>query len=394
MKDAARVSLKGMVALSLAAGLLFTVAGKTLWAAETIKIGFVISITGPYGFIGTPQKEVIDAAVADVNKKGGINGRQLEAFIEDDKSIPTNAVIAGTKLIKDKNICALVAASSSDSSAALIPTAEQEKVPYLVTAPVVNPNKKYIFIVGPGDIKGAAHYLEYAVTGLKAKRLALLSESAVYGKTGSETILKEFKKYPGVSIVVQEKVEVGDTNLVPQLMKIKAADPDLLMLYATANTAAATAKNYKQLGLTMPVLCSNAITIPSFVKAAGDIAEEKGWIFFTLPFNVAEKMSPDHPFRKILYDPFKKMMQDFYGPSKIPNNFHASTYDDINGLVAAIRLAGSDNRDAIRDALEKVNVPGFLGTFAPTPQDHYGAAKDPMIPVVMKGGAFVPYQGK
>jgi len=386
-----------MITMSVAlvmAGLLWMAGGLSVNAAETVKIGFVISVTGPYGFIGTPQKEIIEAAVADVNKKGGIDGKQLEAFIEDDRSVPTNAVVAGTKLIKDKNISALVAASSSDSSAALIPIAEQEKVPYLVTAPIVNPNKKYVFIVGPGDVRGAAHYLQFAVTGLNAHRLALLSETAVYGKTGSETILKEFKKYPGVSIVTQEKVEVGETSLIPQMTKMKASNADLLLLYATANTAAIAAKNYKQLGMTMPVLCSNAITIPSFVKAAGDIAEEKGWIFFTLPFNVAEKMSPTSEFRKTLYDPLKRIIQEHFGPSRIPNNFHASTYDDINALVAAIKLAGSDNRDAIRDALEKVRVPGFLGTFAPTPQDHYGSAVDPMVPVVMKGGEWVPYQGR
>jgi len=363
-------------------------------AAEPIRIGFVISITGPYGFIGTPQKEVIEAAVADINKKGGVIGRPLEALIEDDQSVPTNAVIAGTKLIKDKNVCALVGASSSDASAAMIPTAEQEKVPYLITAPVVNPNKRYVFIVGPGDVKGAAHFTEYAATGLNAKRIALLSEADAYGKTGSETILKEIKKYPGASITIQEKVEVTDTSLVAQLTKIKAAKPDLIMIYATAGIASVAAKNYKQLGLTIPVLASNAITIPVFVKAAGDIAEEKGWIFFTQPFIVAEKMSPDNSFRKNLYDPFKRMMQEAYGQSKVPNMFHASTYDDINGLAAALRLAGSDNRDALRDALEKTNVPGFLGNFAPTPQDHYGAPKDPMIPVVMKGGEFVPYSKK
>ena len=103
-------------------------------------------------------------------------------------------------------------------------------------------------------------------------------------------------------------------------------------------------------------------------------------------------MTPDTPFRKNLYDPFKKMMQDAYGQSKVQNMFHASTYDVIIGVAAAIKLAGSDNRDAIRDALEKINVPGFLGNFAPTPQDDYGAPKDPMIPVVLKGGEFVPYK--
>jgi branched-chain amino acid transport system substrate-binding protein len=385
--------MKGLLVL-VAAVLLFTPCPKAASAADTTRIGFVISITGPYGFIGTPQKEIIEAAVAEANKKGGINGKQLEAFVEDDKSLPTNAVVAATKLIKDRNICVLVGASSSDSSAAMIPIAEQEKVPYLVTAPIVNPNKKYVFIVGPGDVRGAAHYLDFAVHGLKAKKLALLSETAVYGKTGSETILKEIKKYPGVSIVAQDKVDVGDTSLVPQLTKMKAANADLLLLYVTSNTAAIAAKNYKQLGMTVPVLCSNAVTIPSFLKSAGDIAEEKGWIFFTLPFNVAEKMSPASQFRKTLYDPLKKTIQDYFGPSKNPNNFHASTYDDINALVAALKLAGSDNRDALRDALEKVSVPGFLGTFAPTPQDHYGSPVDPMIPVVVKGGDWAPYQAK
>ena len=261
-------------------------------AAEPIKIGFIISITGPYGFIGTPQKEVIEAAVADINKKGGLLGRPVEALIEDDKSVPTNAIIAGAKLIKDRNICALVAASSSDSSAALAPMADQEKVPYLITAPIIDPKRKYCFIVGPGDIKGAAHFTEYAAKELKAKRIALLSESAAYGKTGSDTILKEIKKYPGASIVIQEKTEVGDTNLVAQLTKIKAAKPDLLMLYATAGTASVAAKNFKQLGLTIPVLASNAITIPVFLKTAGDIAEEKGLDIFYPAFHCCRENDP------------------------------------------------------------------------------------------------------
>lgn len=392
MKHPFVAALRTGLCVALVFGLLLVWTGKPVAAAEPIKVGLVISITGPYGFIGTPQKEVVEAIVKDVNKKGGINGRPLEVIIEDDKSVPTNSVVAATKLIKDMKVSAMVGASSSDGSAAITPTAEQEKVPYIITAPVINPNKKYVFITGPGDVKGAAHFTEYAVKGLGAKKIALLSETGVYGKTGADTILKEVKKYPGVSVVAHEKMEVTDTNLVPQLTKLKSANADVLMLYATAATAAVAVKNYKQLGMTVPVLASNAITIPPFVKMAGDLAEEVKWIFFTQPFIVAEKMKPDHPFRKTLYDPFKKMMQDAYGPTKVPNMFHASTYDAFMGLIGALKLAGSDNRDAIRDALEKVNVPGFLGSFAPSPQDHYGAPKDPMIPVIMKGGDWAPYE--
>jgi branched-chain amino acid transport system substrate-binding protein len=351
----------------------------------------VIGITGPYGFIGAPQKQVIEAVIADVNKKGGINGRPLQIFIEDDKSVPTNAVVAGTKLVRDRSVCALLAASSSDASSALIPVAEQAKVPYLVMAPVKDPNKSFVFIVGPGDVKSASHYAEYAIKGLGAKRIALLSETGQYGKVGADTILSEMKKYPGSSIVIHEKAEVTDTNMIPQLTKIKAANADLLMFYGTAAIAAVGVKNYKQIGMTVPVVGSNAITIPAFLKLAGDAAEEMKWIFFTQPFIVAEKMTPDSPFRKVLYDPFKKMMQDTYGPSMMPNLFHASAYDCAMGLVAALKLAGTDNRLAIRDAIENVNVPGFLGSFAPTAQNHYGSPKDPMIPVVLKGGEWMPY---
>jgi branched-chain amino acid transport system substrate-binding protein len=392
MKNLFSVLLKAGLCAALVFSLVALTTVKPVAAAEPIKVGFVLSISGPYGFIGTPQKEVVDAIVLDVNKKGGINGRPLEALIEDDKSVPTNAVIAGTKLIKDKKVCAIIGASSSDASAAMRPTAEQEKVPFIVTAPLPNLNQKWVFIVGPGDIKGASHLLEYAINGLGAKKIALLSETGVYGKVGADTILQEIKKYPGTSIIIHEKIEVTDTNLIPQLTKIKAANADLLLFYGTANPAAIAAKNYKQLGMTVPFLGSNAITIPSFVKMAGDIAEEMKWIFFTQPFAVAEKMKPDNPFSKTLYDPLKKMMQDTYGPSKVPNLFHASTYDGLQGLIAAIKLAKSDDRAAIRDALEKVNAPGFLGGFAPTPQDHYAAPKDPMIPVVMKGGDWAPYE--
>lgn len=394
MKQIGRLVMSAGLCAALVIGLALVGSERPVAAAEPIKIGVVISISGPYGFIGTPQKEVIEAVIADINKKGGVNGRPLEVLIEDDKSIPTNAVIAGTKLVKDKNVSALVAASSSDASAALIPTADQEKVPYIIMAPVRNPNRKYVFIVGPGDFKGAAHLTEYAVKGLGAKRIALMSETGLYGKTGADTVLAEIKKYPGSLIVVHEKMEVTDTNLVPQLTKIKSANADLVIFYGTAATAAVAVKNYKQLGMTVPVIGSNAITIPPFVKMAGDVAEEMKWIFFTQPFIVAEKMTADNPFRKTLYDPFKKMMQEAYGPSKVPNMFHASAYDCFMGLSAAIKLAGSNDRTAIRDALEKVNVPGFLGNFAPTPEDHYGAPKDPMIPVVMKGGEWVPYEKK
>lgn len=390
MRNALSVCMKTVLLFVVCALVLVGMSGPAA-AAEPIKIGAVISMTGWAGFIGTPQKEIISAVVDSTNKKGGINGRQVEILWEDDQSVPTNAVVAATKLIRDKKVSAVVGASTSDCSMAMVAITEQEKVPFLITAPVVNPEKKYSFVAGPGGARQATHLLEWVVRSFGATRIALLHEDDAYGVTAAEAIMKDVKRYPGVSIIIRERCQSADTNMIPQLTKIKSAKPDMMILYATANTATVAVKNYNQLGMTTPVLGSNAITIPDFLKMAGKLAEDNKWIFFSQPFMVAERMSPDDPFRKNLYDPFKKMLQETWGPSKQPNLFHTSTYDCIAAAIAAAKLAKSDNRDAIRNALEKINIPGFLGPFAPTAQDHYGSPTDVMIPMVIKNGEFVPY---
>lgn len=383
-----RVSVLFILSLMLIKG------EEPLKAAESIRIGTIFSITGWAGFIGTPQKEFFTAMIEDINSKGGIKGRPLELYYEDDKSVPTNAVIAVTKLIKDKKVLAIVGTSTSDSALAIVPTCEKEKIPFINSGPAKVPFKKWIFSCGPGDVRGAIHVIDYAVKDLGAKRIALLNSSDAYGMLGQNVIKSQIREYRGVSIVRHERFEITDTNMIPQLMKIKASDPDLIIVYTTGAAAAVIAKNYKQLGMTDQVLGSNAITMPDFVKVAGDIAAESKWIFLSQPMMIAEKMSPDDPFRTKVYDPVKKMMQAKYGPSTQITLFHGSSYDAIAGIAEAIKIADKIDRDSIRDALEKVKVDGFLGTFAPTEKDHQAAPVDPMRPMVFKNGEWFPYMKK
>jgi branched-chain amino acid transport system substrate-binding protein len=361
-------------------------------AADSIKIGAVASITGWAGFVGTPQKEALNAMADEVNRNGGINGRPLEILLEDDTSNPTTAVVAATKLIRDKGVCVLVGPSIVDSGMAMVPIVEQEKVSLVCPAPLVSPFKKWVFLVGPGDVRGASHTLEYAVKTLNAKRIALFHDSALFGTTGAKVITRDLAQYPGVSIVIEEKFEPGDLNMVPQLSKIKAASPDLILLYTTGNPAAVVAKNYKQLGMKIPVLGSGGIAIPDFLKNAGKIAEESKWAIFSQDFLVAEKLSPTVPFRKNIYDPFKKLLKDKYGPSKEVTVFHLGTHDGMTAIIAALKLAGTDERNAVRNAIEKVRVQGFFGAFACTPEDHQAAPKDMGILVGVKSGEYVPYK--
>jgi branched-chain amino acid transport system substrate-binding protein len=360
-------------------------------AAEPIRIGTIFSITGVSGFVGTPQKEVFTAMIDDINAKGGIKGRPIELYYEDDQSIPTNAVVAATKLIKDKKVVAMVGTSMSDAALAIIPICEQENTPFINSGPARIPFKKWIFSTGPGDARGAAHMIDYAAKDLGAKRIALFHSTDAYGMLGLKVITEELPKYPGVSIVANESLDPAATNVVPQLMKIKATNPDLMILFARGGTGAVVAKNYKQLGMTVKVLGSTSLTIPEFVRIAGKLMDDVDWVFLSQPLMIVNRMPANDPYKKNIYEPLKKLMQEKYGPTKEVNLFHASSYDALLGISEAIRIATSIDRAGIRDAIEKVRIEGFLGPFAPTTTDHQGAHVDPMRPMVLKNGEWLPY---
>lgn len=363
-------------------------------AAEPIRIGVVFSVTGPGGFIGTPQRDGIIAVVDDVNKRGGVLGRQVEVFVEDDKSSPTSAVVAATKLIKDKKVSVLIGPSMIDSGMAMIPVSEQEKTPFIVTGPVVSPFKKWVFILGSGDERDAANFLKRSIQELGARKIAVLYDTAAYGSTAFKVFNAEIKKYPQASFVIQERCETTDTNLVPQLTKIKAANPDTFIIYTSGNPAAVAAKNVNQVGLNARVLCAGGIAVPEFIRNAGAIAEERKFLFWELKAPVAGKLASDDPYRKSIYEPFRKILQAKFGPSKEVSLFHCLGYDGIVVAIEALKIAGSDDRAALRDALEKVRWDGFIGPYACTPTDHIAAPAAARTFLVLKNGELWPYEQK
>ena len=341
-------------------------------AAEPIKVGAVLSITGWAGFMGTQMKETMVALIEDVNKKGGVQGRPIDLYIEDDKSNPTNAVIATTKLIRDIKVSVLMGPSITDSGMAMIPMAEQEQVPFTVSGPVISPLKKWVFHVTPNDVVNSSAVLDYAIKGMGGKRIAIIHDTANFGMVGMKVFRSEIGKYPGASIAIEEKFETTDTNTIPQLTKIKAANPDVLIIQTPGGQAAVVAKNYRQLGMKTPVTGPPAVTTPEFLKIAGNIGEESPFILLAGKIMVAEKLPVNDPWRKSLYEPFKKIMKDKYGEAKEITVFHSVAHDAMQIVLKALRTAGTDDRAAIRNALETIKYDGQMGPYACTPTDHRG----------------------
>jgi branched-chain amino acid transport system substrate-binding protein len=108
MRHRIALLMKTVGLIGFVLSLLLFAGGRPSQAAEPIKIGSIFSITGWAGALGTPPKEAIEIVVDEVNRKGGVLGRQIEIAYEDDQSNPTNSAIAATKLIGDRKVSVLL----------------------------------------------------------------------------------------------------------------------------------------------------------------------------------------------------------------------------------------------------------------------------------------------
>jgi branched-chain amino acid transport system substrate-binding protein len=388
------MSLLGTAALFVSLGLvlLATVASPAR-AAEPIKIGAVFSSTGWAGTLGTPAKEAIQIVADDINLKGGVLGRKLEVYFEDDQSNPTNSAVAATKLIKDKNICILLGSTLTVFTMPIIPVVEREQVPLFAFGAghdITVPLKKWVFRIPLTDYRLSPIMLKFATETLGAKKLALFHSTDGSGTMGAQGVMDSAAKF-GAQVVITERFEPADLNMIPQLTKIKAANPDAIILYTSSAPAAVIAKNYQQLGMKIPVVGSHGLPTPEFLKIAGPIAEASKWAIMGMKPHYADMLSPDDPYRRNIYDPFQKVLRERF--NRDITSFHANGYDAMYMVQQALQIAGTDDRAALRDAIEKVKYRGLLNalwTYSPT--DHDGQSGDGIDPLMVKDGRFVPYK--
>jgi branched-chain amino acid transport system substrate-binding protein len=388
-----RISICLAISLFVSLGLVtLGAAAKPAAAAEPIKIGAVFSVTGWAGPMGTPAKEAVEIATDEINKKGGVLGRNLEVYYEDDQSNPTNSAIAATKLIRDRNVCILLGSSLTVFTMPMVPVVEREQITLMAFGAgheLTSPIKKWVFRIPMTDYRVSPIMLKFATEVLEAKKLALLHSTDSSGTMGAKGVVDTVANY-GASVIITERFEPADTNMVPQLTRIKAANPDAIILYTSAAPAAVIAKNYQQLGMKTPVVASHGVPSQEFLNIAGKIAEAAHWAIVSPKVFYAWSLPPDDPYRKNVFDPFVKTLKERFG--KEITGFHANGYDALYMVAQALTIAGTDDRAAVRDAMEKVKYKGLLASWNYTPTDHDGQNGEELYPLMVKDGKWYPYK--
>lgn len=338
-------------------------------AAPTIRIGGLFAVSGPAAFLGEPERNTLEMLVSETNAKGGVNGAKVELFIYDTQGDATKAVQLATKLIRNDKVVAIIGPSTTGESLAVIPIAERERIPLISCAAgikITKPVKKWVFKTPANDHVAAEKIFNYA-SRLGQKRIALMTVSDSYGASGREQ-LKSLAAKKGFIIVADEVFSPKDTDMTPQLTKIRAAKPDAIVCWGTNPGPAVVTRNIKQLGIKTPLYQSHGVASKKFIELAGAAAAEG----VALP---AGKLAVYDILPK--KDPQVKLLREYDLAYRKRFKTEASTfggyaYDGYRLVLEAIRTSGA-TPDKIRGGLERTRkMVGVSGVFTLSPSDHNG----------------------
>jgi branched-chain amino acid transport system substrate-binding protein len=339
-------------------------------AQADIKIGAVLSVTGPASFLGDPEKKTLEMYVADINAKGGINGQQIKLFVYDDASDPNQARTFGTRLIEQDKVDALLAGSTTATTMAIIPLAEDAEVPLINFAgavQAVHPAKKWNFKTPHTDLMACEKIFE----DLKKRNLtkvALISGADAFGKSMRDQCMTVTKKY-GIEVVHEETYQPRDNDMTPQLTNIKGkAGVQAVINPGFGQGPAIVTRNYRQLGIPHPLYQSHGVGSKQFIDLAGPAAD--GVRLPAAALLVAEKLPDNDPQKKVVVD-YKKTYESKTGQPV--STFGGHMYDGLMILVDAMKRAKSADKAKVRDEIEKTkNFMGTGGVVNMTPTDHLG----------------------
>jgi branched-chain amino acid transport system substrate-binding protein len=351
--------------------------------SDTVKIGAVLSVTGPASFLGEPEKNTVLMMVDQVNAAGGVLGKKLEAVILDDETDVNKAVLGAQRLIRMDKVVAVMGPTTSGNTLAImqnVAAAETPLISFSAAEKIVNPVNPWIFKNPQSDRHAVARILEHA-KGRGYKKLAILTVSDGYGQAGRE-VLKELVPAGGFELIADEVYGPKDTDMTAQLTKIKAAAPDAIVCWGTNPGPAVVAKNRVQLGMDTPLYMSHGVASKKFIELAGEAAE--GIMLPAGKLIVAAQLPDTDPQKKVLLDYTRQYTEKFNQPV---STFGGHGWDGVMLLAKAIEMGGSAEPKDIRDNLEKIKgFVGIGGIFNFSPTDHNGLDATAFEMIEVAGG--------
>ncbi len=339
-------------------------------AQEPIKIGTFLSITGPAAFLGDPENKTLELYIEKLNAAGGLIGRKLQLVSYDDAGDAEKARTFAKRLIEQDKVDLIVGGSTTGTTMAVVPLVESAQLPFVSLAGavvIIEPVKKWVFKT-PHTDRMACEKIFIDMQARGASKIALISGAGGFDKSMRAECLTVAKKHQ-IEVIADETYGAGDTDMTAQLTKIKNTPGVQAVLNAGFGQGPAiVTKNYRQIGMKLPLYQSHGVASKEYIKLAGEAAE--GVRLPAAALLVAEALPASDP-QKPVVTGYKREYETRF-KSEV-STFGGHAYDGLMLAVEAIKRAGSTDKAQVRDALEGLH--GYMGTAGVVnmaPSDHMG----------------------
>jgi len=329
--------------------------------ADTIKVGLNYELSGNVASYGTDLSYGIEMAIEEINKNGGVLGKQIEVIKMDNTSDSAEAANISERLITRENVVTILGPATSGNTKGALPPAEQHGVP-LVSASAtaddvtVDSNGKvrdYVFKTCFSDSYQGVTMANFAYNDLGLKNAAILVENTSEYSIGIQnSFIEEFTKLGG-KIVAEEAYQSKETDFRAVLTNIRAANPEVLLVPGYYEEVGLIIKQARELGIDVPILGGDGYDSPEILDLAG--ADALNDVYYSNHYSPMDTSEEVVAFRNAFKEKF----------GREPGAFHAMGYDLGYFFADAVERAGEASPEKIRDAMaETVDFKGITGTLS------------------------------
>lgn len=346
------------LSFSLACSLAFSLTANA--QGDAIKFGFTAPLTSPIAFIAERAKLGTEFAVAELNAKGGILGRKVDALYGDTRLDPNEAINLARRYTLQDKVHAYFGDFTSSGTLANIDILARANVPqitYTNAIKITRSGYKHVINLKPNSDHLTAGALDYAVREKKYQKLAVMALDDEYGKGNVDAIERYLKKFGGAQIIGRETYRIDAKEFRPLLTKLAGLKPDAIVLTGSLADTALLVKQYGELGLTIPLVGGGGHSSGAFRNIAGSASD--GMI-------VVPAFWPGH-FKNPEAVAFEKGFNAKYARLE-GDEWSMFAYDAVKMVAGAIeRTKSTDGAKIIPELFKQGQINGAAGSYRITP---------------------------
>ena len=362
-------------------------------AQETLKVGLVAAMSGQSAKSGEAIVRGLTIAIDEINAKGGVLGTKLELLVRDDESNPAKGVVAARELAQREKVVALFGGLDTPVSMAIVPFANQAKIPFMGVWAAGTPITKngapenYVFRVSAVDEIVDVALVDYSVKKYAAKKPGMILINNPWGEL-NEKGLKAALADKKIDYAAIEKFETNDVDVVPQLTRLKQAGADVLYLVANVAPSAQVVKSLDRMGWDVPIVSHWGPSGGRFSELAGPSAAK---VHFIQTYSFSGKLAPKG---EEVFAALKKKYPEIKSSADVtPAVGIANAYDAMHLTALAIAKAGSTEGTKIRDGFYAIDAyDGLIKNYKKpfTSANHDALGADDYIFTYFKEGEILP----